>query len=119
MTPPGPGPKPPGPTHPTPTAPPPRGPLSEPLDSIDLLLRVCQLVADRALTDAEPSLRMALAERLRLTRRAVADLAHTETPGREGIAAVRGARPGPFSLPQPPTFEIGPGRPYDALPRAR
>jgi hypothetical protein len=63
---------------------------AEALDSIALLLRTCQLVAERKLAGADPALVHALAERLRLTRRAVADL---QNSGRDGKAAAAVSRP--------------------------
>lgn len=114
-------------------APPPSSPkqLAEHLDSIVLLLRTAQLVADRKLADADPALRMALAERLRLARRAVADLqtparrdpksvATSGGPGRAGGPPAPGA--GYTRMPRlqcPSPFEIGVGPLYDALPGRR
>lgn len=83
----GPAPEPrgPRPSSPRPTAPPSPAPSNRAaaLESIVLLLRTAQLVADRKLADADPAARMALAERLRLARRAVADL---QTPARRDTA---------------------------------
>jgi hypothetical protein len=72
-------------TQPPPPKPKPGKGLADHLDSITLLLRTAQLVADRKLADADPALRMALVERLRLARRAVADL---QTPARRDPEAV-------------------------------
>jgi hypothetical protein len=116
----GPRPEPSGPKNPTPKPgtqkPPPASPkhrLAADLDSIVLLLRTAQLVADRKLAGADPALRMALADRLTLARRAVADLQSparrdlksVATPGgpghlsgRDGEVAVGGGRSRPVQL---------------------
>jgi hypothetical protein len=88
------------------TPPPPSGPkdLAGDLDAIDLLLRTAELVAYRRLSGTDPALHLALVERLRLTRRAVADL---QTPARrDPFSAAVGADAtattgGPVSSPRP------------------
>lgn len=119
------------------TPPPPSGP-KDLLDDIAVMLDGAQswatLLPER---DVDPALRMALTDRLRLARRAVADLqsparfqngpanASRLVSGREGAGAVRAAsavRAGDPSLPgadfklPPPPFVIGVGVQYDVLP---
>jgi hypothetical protein len=72
--------------------------LAADLDTVTLLLRTAQLVADRRLTGVDPAARMALTQRLRLARRAVADIQGFTLP----------------PTPAPPTFEVGTARPYHA-----
>lgn len=72
--------------------------LTADLDTVTLLLRTAQLVADRRLTGVDPAARMALTQRLRLARRAVADIQGFTLP----------------PTPAPPTFEVGTARPYHA-----
>lgn len=95
------------------------------LDTITLLLRTAQLLADRQLSGADPAARMALAGRLRLARRAVADLQTPARPDRAGGPPAPGTG---FTLPPTPRlrpfpertepFALGVGVPYDSLPPA-
>lgn len=136
----GPWPSAPGPSNPGgPTGP---GRLAEPLDTIDQLLRVLQLIHADKLTGADPAGRMQLASGLRTARRAVAALKTPARPapiggpvsaaaeklrrparavGGAAVVADRAGGPpapgaGTFSLPQPQEFQIGIGPLYDALP---
>lgn len=117
------------PSNPPPPAPP--KDLAADLDHAELLLRSVQLLADR-LVGMDPALRLQLASGLRTARRAVAA---AMAPARDGEVAVGGGRSRPdvaraggppalgagsFSPPRPlgpPSFEIGIGPLYDALPR--
>lgn len=103
--------------------------LTADLDTVTLLLRTAQLVVGRRLAGTDPALRMALADRLRLARRAVADLQTSVPAGCETAgpvvalpraAARAGGPPSPgagFTLPRTPdlpSFEVGTARPYHA-----